>query len=70
MDIPKLDRPVDFSSSIILVAKGLDKSLLKGQNIAVNEIEVPASLSEQDVNALAIDYVGIIPCREFYEEFS
>jgi hypothetical protein len=42
----------------------------RGQNIAVNEIEVLASLSEQDVDALAIDYVGIIPSREFYEEFS
>jgi hypothetical protein len=70
MDIPKLYRLVDFSPSIILVRKGLDKSLVRGQNIAVNEIEVPASLSEQDIDALAIDYIGIIPSREFYEEFS
>ena len=70
MDIPKLDRLLDFSPSIILVGKGLDKNLVKGQDIAVTQIEVPVSLPEQDMDALAIDYVGIIPSREFYEEFS
>jgi hypothetical protein len=70
MDIPKIDRLLDFSPSIILVGRGLDKNLVKGQDIAVTEIEVPVSLPEQDMDALAIDYVGRIPSREFYEEFS
>ena len=70
MDIPKIDRLLDFSPSIILVGRGLDKNLVKGQDIAVTEIEVPVSLPEQDLDALAIDYVGIMPSMEFYEEFS
>ncbi len=70
MDIPKINRLLDFSPSIILVGRGLDKNLVKGQDIAVTEIEVPVSLSEHDMDALAIDYVGIIPSREFYEKFS
>jgi hypothetical protein len=70
MDIPKIDRLLDFSPSIILVGKGLDKNLVKGQNIIVREIKVPTSLPVQDSDALAIDYVGTIPSRQFYEEFS
>ncbi len=70
IDIPKIDRLLDFSPSIILVGRGLDKNLVKGQDIAVTEIEVPVSLPEQDMDALAIDYVGIMPSREFYEQFS
>src|SRR3712207_1427204 len=70
MDIPKIYRLLNFSPSIILVGKGLDKNLVKGQDIAVTQIEVPVSLPEQDMDALAIDYVGIMPSREFYEQFS
>ena len=69
MDIPKIDRLLDFSPSII-VGKDLDKNLVKGQDIFVREIKVPASLPEQDSDALALDYTGTIPGREFYEEFS
>ncbi len=36
----------------------------------MTQIEVPVSLPEQDMDALAIDYVGIMPSREFYEQFS
>ncbi len=34
MDIPKIDRLVEFSPSIILVGEELDKNLVKGQDIA------------------------------------
>jgi hypothetical protein len=63
MDIPKIDRLLDFSPSIILVGKGLDKNLVKGQDIIVREIKVPTSLPEQDNDALAIDYAWTIPSR-------
>jgi hypothetical protein len=46
MDIPKIDRLLEFSPSIILVGKGLDKNLLKGQDIAVNKIKVPISFPQ------------------------
>ena len=70
IDIPKIDRLLDFSPSIIIVGKDLDKNLVKGQDIFVREISAPASLPEQYSDALAIDYTGTIPSREFYEEFS
>ncbi len=70
IDIPKIDRLVNFTPSIILAGKGLNKNMVSGQNIAIREIDTTPSLLKQGLNVLAIDYIGTIPSREFYEEFS
>lgn len=70
MDIPKIDRLVNFTPSIILARKGLNKNMVNGQDIAVSEIDTTPSLLEQGLNVLAIEYIVTIPSREFYEEFS
>ncbi|MDQ3847771.1 MAG: hypothetical protein M3261_02310 [Thermoproteota archaeon] len=70
IDIPKIDRLVNFTPSIILAGKGLNKIMVSGQNIAIREIDTTPSLLKQGLNVLAIEYIGTIPSREFYEEFS
>ncbi len=70
MNIPKIYRLVNFTPSIILAGNGLNKNMVNGQNIAVGEIDTTPSLPEQGLNVLTIEYIGTIPSREFYEEFS
>lgn len=74
--IPKLEQFINFRPSLALIGYSLsaDINSIHSENTtqqyyAINSNTLPFSLP-QDMQAMVVDYTGIIPSTEFYEPFT